>query len=63
MAFDIDHLEGVGHLACLRGWVKMTLDVSGQQVLFNGKYTDVCRKQPDGTWRFALVMWSSNEPA
>ena len=63
MAWDIDHIEGVIGLACLRGWVKMTLDVSGQEVLFNGKYTDICRKQADGSWRFALVIWNSNESA
>ncbi len=63
MAWDIDHLEGAGQLACARGWVRMTLEVSGQQLSFDGKYTDVFRKQPDGTWRFALVIWNSNEAA
>jgi len=63
MAWHIDHLEGTAHLACARGWVKMTLDVSGQQVVFDGKYTDLLRRQPDGTWRFALVMWNSNSAA
>jgi ketosteroid isomerase-like protein len=62
MAIEIDHIEGAAQLACLRGAVKMTLDISGQEVLFNGKYTDLFRKQPDGTWRFALVIWNSNEP-
>jgi len=63
MAWDIDHLESAGDLAWLRGWVRMTLDVSGQSVDFNGKYADVCRRSPDGAWRFAFVMWSSNEAA
>ena len=27
---------------------------------FDGKYIDVFRKQPDGSWRFAQVMWSAN---
>src|SRR5947208_15716358 len=62
MDWDIEHVEGNGDLAWLRGWVKMTLDVSGQQIRFNGKYADVCRKQ-SGSWRFAAVMWNSNEPA
>jgi ketosteroid isomerase-like protein len=62
MDWDIEHTEGNGDLAWLRGWVNMTLDVSGQQIRFNGKYTDVCRKQ-SGSWRIALVMWSSNDPA
>lgn len=63
MAWDIDHVEGAGHLACARGWVRMTLEVSGQQLAFDGKYTDVFRKQPDGSWRFALVIWNSNNAA
>jgi ketosteroid isomerase-like protein len=62
MEWDIDHMDGNGDLAWLRGWVRMTLEASGQQVKFNGKYTDVCRKQ-SGSWRFALVIWNSNDPA
>ena len=63
MGWDIDHLEAVGDLAWLRGWVKMTIDVAGQTIAFDGKYTDVARRDADGTWRMALVMWSSNEAA
>ena len=63
MAWDIDHLESDGDLAWLRGPVRMTVDVAGQSVAFDGKYTDVCRQTSDGTWRFAVVMWSSNEAA
>lgn len=63
MAWDIDHVEGVSHLAWLRGWVRMTLEQSGLEIQINGKYTDVCRKQTDGTWRMALVIWNSSEPA
>src|SRR5688572_98702 len=62
-AWDIGHVEGDGDLAWLRGPVSMTVDVAGQAVAFDGKYTDVCRRAADGTWRFAHVMWSSNEPA
>ena len=63
MAWHIDNVEGVGHLACASGWVKMTLEMDGQQLVFDGKYTDVFRRQPDGTWRFALVIWNSNTAA
>jgi ketosteroid isomerase-like protein len=34
MAWDIEHMEGAGDLAVLRGWVTMTLDVNGEQVRF-----------------------------
>jgi ketosteroid isomerase-like protein len=63
MAWDIEHVEGAGQLAWARGWVRMTLEVSGQQVGFDGKYTDLFRKGSDGTWRFALVVWNSNTAA
>jgi ketosteroid isomerase-like protein len=26
------------------------------------KYLDVLKKQPDGSWRIAMHMWSTNEP-
>jgi ketosteroid isomerase-like protein len=63
MGWGIDHLEETGDQAWLRGWVRMTFDVSGQAVNFDGKYTDVARRGTDGTWRIAHVMWSSNEAA
>jgi ketosteroid isomerase-like protein len=63
MGWGIDHIEEAGDLAWLRGWVRMTLDVSGQKVDFDGKYTDIARRGADGTWRIAQVMWSSNEAA
>jgi len=63
MSLDIDRIEGAGHLAGVRGLVRMTLEVSGQQLEFDGKYTDLFRKQPNGRWFYALVMWNSNTPA
>jgi len=63
MSLDIDRIEGTGHLAGVRGLVRMTLEVSGQQLEFDGKYTDLFRKQPNGRWLYALVMWNSNKPA
>jgi len=63
MSLDMERVEGAGQLACVRGWVKMTLEISGQQLAFDGKYIDVLRKQPDGMWRFAQVMWNANTAA
>jgi ketosteroid isomerase-like protein len=63
MSIEMEHIEGAGQVACVRGSVKMTLDISGQQVAFDGKYIDVFRKQPDGKWCFAQVMWNANTAA
>lgn len=60
MWWDIKQLEGRGDLACLRGAVRQTLVIDGQDVLFDGKYFDTMRKEADGVWRFATIMWNSN---
>lgn len=62
MAWDIDHAEGKGDLAVLRGWVEQTLVESGEEVQIRGKYTDLLRREPDGTWRYALVIWNPDHP-
>lgn len=63
MTWDIDHLEGEGDLAVLRGWTHMVMEESAEEIEFRGKYTDLCRCQADGSWRCALVIWNSDEPA
>ena len=63
LSIEMEHVEGAGPVAYARGSVKMTLDISGQEVAFDGKYLDVFRKQPDGRWRFAQVIWNSSTGA
>ena len=60
MWWDIKYLEGRGDLAFVRGAVRQTLVIDGQDILFDGKYSDTMRKDADGVWRFASIMWNSN---
>lgn len=52
---------GVGDLAYVRGTYTLLLDVEGA-VREVGKYLNVLRRQPDGTWRFAVWMNNSDLP-
>ena len=38
-------------------------DLSGKPISDHGKYTEVWKKQSDGTWKCVLDMWSSDLPA
>ncbi len=61
-----DEIEGRGDLAYARG--RYTLDgtpkAKGTSPLHDqGKFLQILRRQPDGTWRFAVDMSSSDLPA
>lgn len=60
MWWDIKHMEGKSDLAVLRGGVTMNMLIDGQSVVFDGKYSDVIRKEGDGKWRVASVCWNPN---
>ena len=63
MTLNMEHVEGSGDLASVRGAVTQTVEDGGQEVTLNGKYHNSARRQADGSWRFASIMWGSNEPA
>ena len=63
MELDMEHVEGSGDFAAVRGRVVQTVEDGGQEVTLNGKYLNTARRQADGSWRFASIMWGSNEPA
>ena len=52
---------GVGDLAYVRGSYTLLLDFEGA-VRDEGKFLDVLRKQPDGSWYFAAWMNNSDLP-
>lgn len=60
--FDTDFEDVVvsGELAVAMGSVRMSLEIDGERVPFDGKFTDVFRKGADGTWRYRRVIWNSN---
>jgi ketosteroid isomerase-like protein len=65
MSVTADEIEGRGDLAYARG--RYTLDATpkgkGSPVHDEGKYLEILRRQPDGTWGYAVDMYSSDLPA
>ena len=60
-----DEVEGTGDLAYARG--HYTLDGTpkakgGAPMHDEGKFLEVLRRQPDGSWRYAVDMYSSDLP-
>jgi uncharacterized protein (TIGR02246 family) len=60
-------VDGRGDLAYVVGTYRATLTPkkAGAKPLptEEGKYIEVMKKQPDGSWKIAYEMWSSNAPA
>jgi uncharacterized protein (TIGR02246 family) len=60
-----DEVEGRGDLAYSRG--RYTFDITpkgkGEPGHDEGKYLEILRRQSDGSWRYAVDMYSSNLPA
>ena len=61
MAWDIDDVQEAGDQAFVRGWVKQTLEIDGETVAIDAKYCDLFRREADGHWRFAAVIWNTND--
>ena len=53
-----------GDLVIARGTYHLSLNPKdgSQTVEDNGKYVDVFKRQSDGSFKFKIVMWSSNNP-
>lgn len=34
--------------------------IEGKEEPFDGKYCDLMRREADGAWRLAVIMWSPN---
>jgi len=65
IAVSADAIEGRGDLAYARGHYTLegTPRAAGTPPLReDGKFLEVLRRQPDGTWRYAVDMWSPNGP-
>lgn len=60
--FDFDNIEGQGDLAYGRGWYRMTVEIDGSPAQVDGKFVDIFRRDPNGEWKYAVVIWNSNAP-
>jgi uncharacterized protein (TIGR02246 family) len=61
-----DEIEGRGDLAYARGHFTLVGDPKGKggtSIRDNGKFLEVLRRQPDGSWKYAVDMYSSDLPA
>ena len=59
-----DQIEGYGDLAYARGHYSMDLTPKkgGAVAHEDGKFLEILRRQPDGSWRYAVDMFSSDQP-
>jgi len=60
MTWDVDSLEASDDIAFLHGPVRQTLQMKEGVHESDGKFCDLMRREADGKWRFAVIMWSEN---
>ncbi len=57
-------VSAAGDLAYSMGTYEYSLkDAQGNPVSDNGKSVDIWKKQADGSWKVAVVIWNSDQPA
>jgi ketosteroid isomerase-like protein len=62
LTFDFDRIEVNGDLAAASGSGSQILEVEGQVVSADLDFTDVFRKDQDGTWLYSTVTFNLNQP-
>ncbi len=57
-------IDGRGDLAFVRGNYSETYTVEGapEPIHHAGKYVEIWRRQPDGSWLIAVEIWNSDLP-
>ena len=61
IVLNVDELDGRADLAYMRGTFAMTLEPeAAPAVSVAGKYVEILKKQPDGSWRFAVDTFNSD---
>lgn len=59
-----DEVEGSGDIAYLRGGYQWVLSPpNGPAMPDSGKYIQIWRRQPDGTWKIVRAIFNSDLPA
>ena len=61
MTLDFDRIEVSGDLAAASGSGSMLLEVEGQEVTETFDFTDVFRKDEQGTWLYSSVNFNSKD--
>jgi ketosteroid isomerase-like protein len=61
--FEFDRIEGQDHLAAAYGHYSITVQGDEGDLEVEGKFVDTFRKDDNGKWWYACVIWNSNEPA
>jgi uncharacterized protein (TIGR02246 family) len=57
-----EQTEGSDDLAYDRGTYVYSVVVGTDTVNEGGKYLQILRRQPDGSWRLAVEIWNANQP-
>jgi ketosteroid isomerase-like protein len=60
MSFDVESVEASEGIAFVRGGVQQTLQMEEGVHEVDGKYCDLMRREADGQWRFAVIIWNEN---
>lgn len=60
--FEVDEIDGYGDIAYVTGRYAMTLEPEGapEPVEDRGKYIEIRRKQPDGSWLLSRDIFNSD---
>ena len=63
--FSFDELEVLGSSAFGHGRFTLALTprAGGKNAKIAGKFVDIFRRQSNGAWKFARVIWNSDKPA
>lgn len=56
-----ERIEGVGDMAYVRGHYRMVMAGPDADVDV-GKYLEIRKRQPDGTWKYSLDIFNSSMP-
>jgi ketosteroid isomerase-like protein len=60
--FDFDRIDVDGNLAAGVGSGRWTVQVDGRDASATFKFADVFRRDRQGRWRYAHVIWNSDTP-
>lgn len=65
MTLENDEVEVMGDWAFMRGHYTLTLTpkAGGDAIKDRGKYLDLLRRQADDSWKFARLIWNSDQAA